>query len=121
MNLGRHIRPFPIRALVSKVGLVQTRSSTLQEELTAAITGNTWEPVEWRHSMFLLMNVLDGISEAAIDARAHCEELYASADRDHEAAGKAAVAMLRGLVEAETRMVEQRRAGFRVVDGEEAA
>lgn len=109
MNPGRAIRPFPTRELIFKLGTVQLRVNTLQEELMRAMTENQWEITPWRQSLTLLMDVLDGVAEASIDARAVCSQLYDQAERDHEAAQRAALALLHD------------RPQLQVIKGEKAA
>jgi hypothetical protein len=81
--------------LIQATALVQIRSTSLQEELVHAMTEDAWEVMPWRHSLAQLMDVLDGIADAAMEARAVCSQLSDQADRDHEAAQRAALALLR--------------------------
>lgn len=121
MTLGRHIRPFPTRRLLEHSTLVQTRAVTVQQELLRALQENgTWSVTEWRYSLGVVMDTLQALEEACADMRAQCGELDEAAERDYENAGRAAEAMLRGLVAKEEALVEQRRAALRVIPREAA-
>jgi hypothetical protein len=91
---GRAIRPFPMQKLVGDISLVNLRAQTLNEEMLRLAASSPWETIPWQQSLGVLMDVLEGIEEACLQARATCAGLFESAEEDLIAAQRAALVLL---------------------------